>query len=129
MQELFRAKNGTRTRDPNLGKVMLYQLSYFRIIAFELLFPSIAMQRYDIFLDCANISEEIFKKSAFFLIFLAFWLAKTVFIVFVTKFSPQFKGAVHIQNTYTWVRNSIKICSFYHCVVNHIFKNDSIPYF
>ena len=28
---LKRAKNGTRTRDPNLGKVMLYQLSYFRI--------------------------------------------------------------------------------------------------
>ena len=27
-----RAKNGTRTRDPNLGKVVLYQLSYFRII-------------------------------------------------------------------------------------------------
>ena len=25
------AKNGTRTRDPNLGKVVLYQLSYFRI--------------------------------------------------------------------------------------------------
>ena len=27
-----RAKDGTRTRDPNLGKVMLYQLSYFRIV-------------------------------------------------------------------------------------------------
>ena len=26
-----RAENGTRTRDPNLGKVVLYQLSYFRI--------------------------------------------------------------------------------------------------
>ena len=26
----FRAENGTRTRDPNLGKVVLYQLSYFR---------------------------------------------------------------------------------------------------
>lgn len=25
-----RAKDGTRTRDPNLGKVTLYQLSYFR---------------------------------------------------------------------------------------------------
>ena len=25
-----RAKNGIRTRDPNLGKVVLYQLSYFR---------------------------------------------------------------------------------------------------
>ena len=26
------AKNGTRTRDPDLGKVVLYQLSYFRIV-------------------------------------------------------------------------------------------------
>ena len=25
-----RAENETRTRDPNLGKVVLYQLSYFR---------------------------------------------------------------------------------------------------
>ncbi len=30
-----RAENGTRTRDPNLGKVVLYQLSYFRIFQFE----------------------------------------------------------------------------------------------
>ena len=28
---IFRAKNGTRTRDPDLGKVVLYQLSYFRM--------------------------------------------------------------------------------------------------
>ena len=27
---LFRAENETRTRDPNLGKVVLYQLSHFR---------------------------------------------------------------------------------------------------
>ena len=27
----FRAENETRTRDPNLGKVVLYQLSYFRL--------------------------------------------------------------------------------------------------
>ncbi len=27
-----RAENETRTRDPNLGKVVLYQLSYFRVI-------------------------------------------------------------------------------------------------
>ena len=26
-----RAENETRTRDPDLGKVVLYQLSYFRI--------------------------------------------------------------------------------------------------
>ena len=31
-KEQERAENETRTRDPNLGKVMLYQLSYFRIM-------------------------------------------------------------------------------------------------
>ena len=29
----YGAENETRTRDPHLGKVMLYQLSYFRIMA------------------------------------------------------------------------------------------------
>ncbi len=28
--DLSGAENETRTRDPNLGKVVLYQLSYFR---------------------------------------------------------------------------------------------------
>jgi hypothetical protein len=28
----FRAKDEIRTRDPDLGKVVLYQLSYFRIV-------------------------------------------------------------------------------------------------
>ena len=28
---LFGAENETRTRDPDLGKVVLYQLSYFRV--------------------------------------------------------------------------------------------------
>ena len=32
------AKNGTRTRDPDLGKVVLYQLSYFRILHFVVIF-------------------------------------------------------------------------------------------
>ena len=31
----FGAENETRTRDPNLGKVVLYQLSYFRIVDFR----------------------------------------------------------------------------------------------
>ena len=30
-----RAENETRTRDPNLGKVVLYQLSYFRIYSYN----------------------------------------------------------------------------------------------
>ncbi|SBV94024.1 hypothetical protein KL86DYS1_11023 [uncultured Dysgonomonas sp.] len=34
----LRAKDGIRTRDPDLGKVVLYQLSYFRIFtAWEIL--------------------------------------------------------------------------------------------
>ena len=32
------AENGTRTRDPNLGKVVLYQLSYFRMFFLNGLF-------------------------------------------------------------------------------------------
>lgn len=28
--DFLRAENETRTRDPQLGKLMLYQLSYFR---------------------------------------------------------------------------------------------------
>lgn len=39
------AENGARTRDLNLGKVALYQLSYFRVSG---------MQRYDIFLAFAS---------------------------------------------------------------------------
>ena len=31
----LRADDGTRTRDPHLGKVMLYQLSHIRIVCFS----------------------------------------------------------------------------------------------
>ena len=30
-KDLLRGVSGTRTRDPQLGKLMLYQLSYYRI--------------------------------------------------------------------------------------------------
>ena len=33
---ISRAENETRTRDPNLGKVVLYQLSYFRMACFSI---------------------------------------------------------------------------------------------
>src|SRR5215207_4664966 len=42
-----RAGNGTRTRDPNLGKVVLYQLSYSRNFIFLLLRESeVSTRRY-----------------------------------------------------------------------------------
>ncbi len=39
-----RAGNETRTRDPNLGKVVLYQLSYSRVMLKNLVFSN-AVQR------------------------------------------------------------------------------------
>ena len=35
-----RAENEARTRDPNLGKVVLYQLSYFRVYFINSAFPA-----------------------------------------------------------------------------------------
>ena len=55
----FGAENETRTRDPNLGKVMLYQLSYFRMFR-------LGLQRYEEFL---NFQIFLQKRRTFFLIF------------------------------------------------------------
>ena len=44
----FGAENETRTRDPNLGKVMLYQLSYFRIVTHSF---RLGLQRYALFFN------------------------------------------------------------------------------
>ncbi len=57
------AKNGTRTRDPDLGKVVLYQLSYFRIFILQLSrvsFSLFALQSYYLFFICANFLFNIF---------------------------------------------------------------------
>ena len=50
------AENETRTRDPNLGKVMLYQLSYFRIFSF-------AVAKVGIFRKPANILHTFFHRN------------------------------------------------------------------
>ena len=39
------AENETRTRDPNLGKVVLYQLSYFRIFVCVLYCQALPLPR------------------------------------------------------------------------------------
>ena len=56
------AENETRTRDPNLGKVVLYQLSYFRIFAFcECKYKAIFL-----------FTQIFCKKSKFFIKFYLF---------------------------------------------------------
>ena len=61
------AENGTRTRDPNLGKVVLYQLSYFRktftLSSVVWCISLNAVQRYDYFFVPANFSATFFEKS------------------------------------------------------------------
>ncbi len=65
---IVRAENETRTRDPNLGKVVLYQLSYFRLLlTTERSFFRLRMQRYAISANPQNFSMKYFT---FFTIFL-----------------------------------------------------------
>ena len=45
----LRAENETRTRDPDLGKVVLYQLSYFRSVLKN--DSRLGLQRYAFFLN------------------------------------------------------------------------------
>jgi hypothetical protein len=55
MNPVERAKNGTRTRDPNLGKVMLYQLSYFRILNYSAIFAKHKKHHFHVLKAGANI--------------------------------------------------------------------------
>ena len=58
------AENGTRTRDPNLGKVVLYQLSYFRIfIPLKGASLSIAGAKVTLFSESAKLFEVFFQKK------------------------------------------------------------------
>ena len=70
----YRAANETRTRDPNLGKVMLYQLSYCRIILKNIALIRKRVQRYCFFFNRPNILKKKCKKSAFFFIFAGYLL-------------------------------------------------------
>ena len=59
----FGAEDEARTRDPNLGKVVLYQLSYFRIIPFF----SFGIAKVDIFSLPPNFFATFFTFLCVFL--------------------------------------------------------------
>ena len=64
------AENGTRTRDPNLGKVVLYQLSYFRNFPLYQRSTSLnAVAKVLLFSKPANFLEVFFQENAIFLVF------------------------------------------------------------
>ena len=67
-----RAENETRTRDPNLGKVVLYQLSYFRNLFFNYLlkehrFFSKAGAKVLLFFELTKFFRKKMQKSCIFL--------------------------------------------------------------
>ncbi len=97
----FGAEDEARTRDPNLGKVVLYQLSYFRIV----LFFSFGIAKVDIF----SLPPNFF---ATFFTFLCIFLQKTAktgnfstFLVNKSDFSHIawfcFRGFVRISKSDT----------------------------
>ncbi len=65
-----RAEDGTRTRDPNLGKVVLYQLSYFRVcLLFKrvakiqtILIPPNVFDRKTVFCPCTPLFRNPSRK-------------------------------------------------------------------
>ena len=62
-----RAENGTRTRDPNLGKVVLYQLSYFRLFPnFHRSVPLNASAKVLHFFEPTKFFSVFFIKNAHF---------------------------------------------------------------
>ena len=69
------AENGTRTRDPNLGKVVLYQLSYFRLFLENLRqkfciflgIPLNADAKVMLFLELTNFLGTFFLKKYHFI--------------------------------------------------------------
>ena len=82
-----RAENETRTRDPNLGKVMLYQLSYFRNFRFRLL----------IFISCFPIADAkvvLFSKPP--------KLFRTFYNTFITLFHqiPHYQYKLELSFSY-----------------------------
>ena len=75
------AENGTRTRDPNLGKVVLYQLSYFRIFLLSLVLVRSSLDKHfskcdakvRLFSETAKLFAIFFHQNPHFFILLDFY--------------------------------------------------------
>ena len=61
----LRAENETRTRDPNLGKVVLYQLSYFRLnLLSEVVFSQTRCKGTNFFQTSKPLAHIFSKKNS-----------------------------------------------------------------
>ena len=126
------AANETRTRDPDLGKVVLYQLSYCRKKLFQPTVqtvkiignPLIADAKVLLFLELARDFSSFFAFKCIFSVFRA--LIHSVAVVFVVKFSQKLYLSVQTFHGNGGVVNAVEGGRLDSRVVNHILENDFI---
>ena len=76
------AENETRTRDPNLGKVVLYQLSYFRIMFLNCsTFIGFASAKVVAFFHSPKLFAKKNTKKCDFLCFCPFFIPKSALFI------------------------------------------------
>ena len=126
------AANETRTRDPDLGKVVLYQLSYCRKKLFQPTVqtvkitgnPLIADAKVLLFLELARDFSSFFTFECIFSAFRA--LIHSVTVVFVVKFTQNLHLTVQPFHGDGGVMNTVEGGRLDRRVVNHILEDDFI---
>ena len=115
-----RAENGTRTRDPNLGKVVLYQLSYFRKNFVQKCISLDCGCKGTTFFRTTKIFDRFFSKKV---------LIHAISIVFVAKMAQNFDISVLMKHSKCRMSDAVEHTSFYCCIVDHILKNHLFAHF
>ena len=64
-----------------------------------------------------------------FFIYSIRFLTHPIFIIFIGEVSIKFESSIRMKHSYGRMMNAIKHICFYRCIVNHVFKNDILPYF
>ena len=117
-----RAENGTRTRDPDLGKVVLYQLSYFRNNSFYRSTSLNAVAKVILFFVPANFSSVFFQNHLKILIH----PAKIVFYAVLPQYLKLI--VVLMYEAYRRMADTVEYTSFDSGIMKHVLKYDIVSY-
>ena len=115
----YRAANETRTRDPDLGKVVLYQLSYCRISIpdFTGRISLNAVAKVMLFSDFANFSYVFFQKR------LLQVSIHAVSIILIAELAQRFQFSIAMKQGDGRMRYTIEHRGFYGRIVQHILED------
>ena len=126
---VIRAENEARTRDPDLGKVVLYQLSYFRIDVYILnqfiTHPLLnAVAKVQLFFKVT--SNEL--KKTWYILFLNL-SAHSVTIIRITEMTIILYRSVCMQHCYGRMIDAIEHIGLDRRIMYHILKDNFISHF